>query len=61
VAGAGAGAHANLHRELTPEMIMSSTDVARSVLAGMLHCVLGSVAAGLLSGAVLLVMVRLLA
>lgn len=39
---------------------MSSTDVVRSVLAGMLHCALGSLAAGLLSAAFLVAVVRLL-
>ena len=39
---------------------MSSTDMARSVLTGMLHCALGSLAAGLLSSALLVAVVRLL-
>jgi len=39
---------------------MPSRDLAGSVLTGMLYCVFGSLAAGLLSAAVLVALVRLL-
>jgi hypothetical protein len=40
---------------------MSSREIASSVLSGMLHCIAGSCAAGLLSAVVLLAVVRLMA
>jgi hypothetical protein len=40
---------------------MSSREVVSSVLSGILHCIVGSCAAGLLSAMVLLAVVRLIA
>lgn len=40
---------------------MSTREMAASVLAGMVHCVLGSVLAGLLSSGLLITVVLLLA
>ena len=39
---------------------MSSRDIAVSVLSGMLHCLLGSLLAGLLSASLFIALVRLM-
>ena len=48
-------------RDPQGDPFMSSREIASSVLSGILHCLAGSCAAGLLSAVVLLAIVRLLA